>query len=292
MNAERTASGLSNEYLFHDGEAVVYVEGGTGTARSGSADLIFWRKLFEKFAPERKFYFKSRGGKTTLLRIADKVAAGRLCNVIVCLDRDFDHIMPKEPCNHILYTYGYSWENDVWSAEVVEEAFFSLCGVDRRDAVVRARIDASLAGLHRELRWIVYADMVALSRCRLAVIPRDNFRCVEPPQRGWPRVNVSYLRERVRDTNRRRTERPWRLLVRQSVVVERDLYGHLFGHFCYRMLRHLIHEYCGTPTGKDVAERFAILLSLERLSGPIRLHYEAQFGSLLEGSIGYAGALG
>lgn len=105
MNVTRTPAGLSNEHIFHSSEAVVYVEGGESsrtTVPDASTDVLFWRGLFDKFVVGHRFHFKPRCGKQTLLALADGIADGTISAVIVCLDRDHDHLRafggPQESC--------------------------------------------------------------------------------------------------------------------------------------------------------------------------------------------------
>ena len=97
----RTDSGLSNERLFYNVDAVVYLE--------GKSDLLYWQQLFSIFIPHRRFHFKPRGGKQALLPIAKMVALGTTTHVVVCLDRDHDVFSQSQiTASNVIYTSGYS----------------------------------------------------------------------------------------------------------------------------------------------------------------------------------------
>ena len=286
MILTRTPGGISNEHLFYSAEAVVYVEGGDGAAAApgGSLDVLFWRGLFDVFLTGRRFYFKPRGGKQTLLKIADGIENGTVKAAIVCLDRDHDHIQGLRTAAGILYTRGYSWENDVWLADTVEEEFYALCGVDRGSTPVRIQIDDSLRDFVGRARWAVRADALA-AVCSRAVIPRGNFRCITPPEKGWPKVDRAFLKSCVRRT---RSDVPGvsvRLPSYIRVDTLRDVYGHLLGFYCRRMLTQLLKTHCKESIRGEHAGAIAIKLAREGMLPEIRSHYQGQFATLASGSL-------
>ena len=283
MSVSRTSAGISNEHLFYGAEAIVYVEGGDTTSvyspLSASVDLLFWRGLFEYFLPGRRFHFKPRGGKSTLLQIVDQLLSGTVTAVVVCLDRDLDHIGGLRVHSAVLYTHGYSWENDVWSGEIVEEVFYTLCGVDRNQVQVREPISEALRLFARSLRWPVRAD-VTLGTCGRTVVPRHGFRCVTPPDRGWPTIDRVFLRGCTRNA---RSDTPGvvhKLPDHVQVDVFRDVYGHLLGFFCYRMLTHLVRTHCGQIINKHSANALAISTFRQHMRPEILDYYRRQFASL------------
>ena len=86
MTFIRTASGLSNLYLFVGVDAVIFLEGGdsitsedveSGKFSDCSPDIQFWRGLFDIYLPALKFDFRSVGSKSTLSRIAQEIEVER-----------------------------------------------------------------------------------------------------------------------------------------------------------------------------------------------------------------------
>lgn len=282
MNVARTPAGISNEHLFHNSEAVVYVEGGESsksTVPAASTDVLFWRGLFDRFAAGHRFHFKPRCGKQTLLKFADKVVDGTITAVIVCMDRDHDHLRGLRAASKVLYTYGYSWENDVWSIDVIEGAFYTLCGVDRNSVVVRPAISEALAQFARRMRWPVYADVLAAS-CGDSVIPRGSLKCVSPPGRGWPSIDSAFLLDCVRNARARASGVTLKLTAPLRVDVLRDVYGHLLSYFCYRMLADLLKTHSGQNIPRDFVNAIAIKLGLDLMRPDILRHHQAQFARL------------
>lgn len=284
MTPLRTPAGLSNEYLFHNSEAVVYVEGGASSKTAdptASTDVLFWRGLFDTFAVGHRFHFKPRCGKQTLLALADGIVDGTLTAVIVCMDRDHDHVLGLRQASRILYTRGYSWENDVWCADVVEEVFYTVCGVDRGSVSVRTRIEAALAQFAGCMRWVVHADVLTALRCN-SVIPRGNVKCVVPAGRGWPSIDRGFLRDCVKGTRGRMRLAGCNLRLPKGMRVEvwRDVYGHLLGYFCYRMLTTLLRPHAGQNITRAVVDAVAIRVGRELMQFAVLQHYRAQFAGL------------
>ncbi|MEL7341062.1 MAG: hypothetical protein AAGM67_11285, partial [Bacteroidota bacterium] len=86
----RTERGLSNEHLFYGVEFIVYCEGETVEGESSSLDEVFWTAVFSNNG--RAVKCKSFGGKDALVALATKVSEGEIENVVVAMDRDYDHL--------------------------------------------------------------------------------------------------------------------------------------------------------------------------------------------------------
>ena len=130
MSFTRTSSGLGNQYFFYDVDAVVFTEGGdvswtfedirNNEFNENSVDILFWKKLFQSFKSDLNLKFKAVGSKTTVSAIALEIKSKNLNTVIAAMDSEFDHVH-----NHcivhpnVLYTHGYSWENDVWDSSII-----------------------------------------------------------------------------------------------------------------------------------------------------------------------------
>lgn len=283
MNVTRTPAGISNEHLFHKSEAVVYVEGGKsfkGSVPAASTDLLFWRSLFDLFAVGHCLHFKPRCGKQELLPIADGIANGSLTAVVVCMDRDHDHVRGLRQHPRVLYTFGYSWENDVWSAEVIEEAFYMLCGVDRSGFAVRADIDRTLRHFAVRMRWPVYADVLASLHSE-STIPRGKLKCVTQ-SKGCPSIDSEFLLKCVRMARAKTHGVYLRLPEAARVELWRDVYGHVLGYFCYSILAGLVKRHCGQNTSRDTADAVAIRLNRELMRADVQHHHQQQFAELYD----------
>lgn len=137
MAFTRTTSGLSNLALFHGVDLVVYTEGGScaytfdeimsGGGSKSSVDIKFWAGVFEKNDFDKKIEFKALGSKSSADKICRKIVGDGLSNVVVTRDSDLDDFLGgKFESPFILYTRGYSWENDVYDKDLIEKQIESL----------------------------------------------------------------------------------------------------------------------------------------------------------------------
>jgi len=120
----RTVSGITNSHLFNSKRITVYTEGKLLKSKNinseYSPDLRFWESVFDSFSDRSDFKFKCVGTKRNLIEIANKIVENGARNALVTMDRDHDDYRGKllnSP--YVLYTYGYSWENDVFGVESV-----------------------------------------------------------------------------------------------------------------------------------------------------------------------------
>ena len=101
-----SSSAINTVNKFHRIENIVYVE--------GQDDLVFWDKVFSYYKFP-SFKIKIAGGKTELTSIIKSILKNEV-TIIVAIDSDYTCIFGYRK-NHpqILYTYGYSIENSIFS---------------------------------------------------------------------------------------------------------------------------------------------------------------------------------
>lgn len=127
MSFTRTNSGVSNLPLFYDADIIIYTEGGSksfsieeveqGQFNKSSTDIKFWSGIFENSNFDKKVYFRALGSKSASKSLCEKILSGEIRNTVVTRDRDLDGLCPNSELfdsPFILYTQGYSWENDVY----------------------------------------------------------------------------------------------------------------------------------------------------------------------------------
>ena len=160
MSFTRTSSGLSNLHLFYDSDLIVYTEGGTqtftlediqkGSYSRNSVDIKFWKHVFEINGFEKKVSFRAIGSKTASKSICEKIISGEIHNIIVAKDRDLDEYvdsMFNSP--FILYTKGYSWENDVFVKDLTYEQINSMLLTAETPEEVNSIIDKAFNDFKR-----------------------------------------------------------------------------------------------------------------------------------------------
>lgn len=152
----RTNSGLSNRALFTGASYTLYVEGGGGLPGAGSSDVVFWGDLTRTIRNDLKVTVIAFGGKPELEKMADKIRSGTVTNTLVALDSDFDEFL-GDRIDHscILYTYGYSWENDAFCPELFNECLRRILKIDGElPEVVSLAQNRMLEILQYLLPWI------------------------------------------------------------------------------------------------------------------------------------------
>lgn len=101
---------------FLNKDIVVFIEGNADSKMS--IDIAFWQTIFKTFCP-KKAEIIQRGGKTHLLHILQE-SEGKNKNVFVAIDRDLEDIHKKiGKFSNLIYTYGYSYENDLYSLNLI-----------------------------------------------------------------------------------------------------------------------------------------------------------------------------
>lgn len=149
----RSDSGLTNRALFTGTDYTLYVEGGGGVAGAGSSDVIFWGDTVRALRPELRVTVVAYGGKPELETMAEKVRKQEIKNTIVALDSDFDEILDERKDHpNILYTYGYSWENDAFCGERLGA---TLCRLLKVENVSVAQLDSIKEGIDDILRRLI-----------------------------------------------------------------------------------------------------------------------------------------
>lgn len=184
MAFTRTPSGLSNQHRFYGVDAVVFLEGGkesytkqevlAGQFKSNTLDIKFWQKLFGFYKPDKKYQFRSIGSKKTVNEIAELVVQG-VKNVYVAMDRDHDRLKNKlKDGPGLFYSFGYSWENDVWDAEIIEEVFYAFIPVCQTTIKVKNDINEIYQQFLKDARWLVYADILLIYKEKTGLFPRGS----------------------------------------------------------------------------------------------------------------------
>lgn len=293
MSFTRTASGLSNQYLFYSVDVIVYVEGGSsynynevlaGAGDEQSEDVAFWQSIFSTFSSTKKYKFKSVGSKYTVNQIADDVIQNKVSNVYVAMDRDFENTKGTLKISRgVFYTHGYSWENDVWQKEVIKATFFQLCPICQTAVDPETEIQASFEYFSKEMRWIIYADFLL----NLHNIGFEDFRkkpesIIDIGTNSKPKINRVRVRRLIKKSKANKT---CQLMAGKKIHLNaiKDCNGHVFDAYSYRLLIYLLKTLCHDmpPLAKIYARTIAINNLLSEIRGgklpDIYNHYNHQF---------------
>lgn len=123
MSFTRSPSGIRNSALFFGTDRTVYVEG-TGD------DQKFWQNVFAVFYNgPLQFHFKSVGPRSAVLPYVEGIASNTISNVIAIVDSDYEGLrFSKFSIPNIIYSFGYSFENDLFTLKQAVRLLSQLSG--------------------------------------------------------------------------------------------------------------------------------------------------------------------
>lgn len=129
MLFSRSSHGLSNMHLFYGVDVMVYIE---GENCSKKYDTKFYEIIFNKLLgiDSKKFKISPLGNCHNVEKRYHEILSEKISNSICVLDRDYKFIKesPIYNPNLLKFTYGYSWENDFWSDNIIHKVLETLSG--------------------------------------------------------------------------------------------------------------------------------------------------------------------
>lgn len=138
---------LNVKSAFYRASAMVYVE--------GDDDVLFWHEVFSK-VPGSDVEIESAGGSDQVDQYINLISSGRL-NAIAARDLDFlGHLQRTSSDPRVLYTFGYSIENSLYTADSIAGLVRLWCKSPRANAVECA---SWLNDVARELLPLVQLDL-------------------------------------------------------------------------------------------------------------------------------------
>lgn len=283
MAFKRTKYGIANQNLFHNVDFVVFVEGGSKSFskeevendnyNNESDDVIFWERIFRKYKTNVSLKFKAVGSKSTALKIAEDIAVNNISTAYVAMDKEFDDILGKEiDSNKILYTYGYSWENDALSKELLKELLEDLTA----KSVEKSLIFDPYEKFIKELKLSVYADGYQFSKSD-SFFPRQGYlRCVKCDLKSEPKLKKDEIDLLLNQKNLNKSTL-YSFGNRNSIVTEKYCYGHLLADFCWHLISYLLKTvYKLKPVDKRIINRLILNKYINFLSPDLDNYYRRQ----------------
>lgn len=295
MTFRRTSTGLSNLHLFIDAEAVVFLEGGMSITReevehgkftSRSSDIRYWQTLFMHYMPKRKLQFRSVGSKEIVKSIARDIKNGSINNVVAVMDRDYDNLSNSIiDSENIIYTYGYSWENDCWSEKTITDAVISLTGLcSTKVKDVESEVCGLFKRFRHQIKQAVKADSLMIQNGCFFFDREKPARYIHVQSDGKPEACASQLKQSFSDS-RTRVGSP---IFRKAELAHNPIYdcfGHLFAYFSYRVLYYLLKSVYKLPV---VAKKYATTVIVDKYVSAfsagvfpnLKAHYDQSFGRI------------
>jgi hypothetical protein len=243
----RTKSGISNLHLFLNCEYVVFVEGGesisyediqSNKVSQTSIDALFWKKLFQIFDVRQSVAFRAVGSKATLKAIADDVKNNKVENTIVAMDSDSDKYLKQDiVSSRVLYTYGYSWENDAYHPTALLSVFTTWQTNAELELKAKDWIYSAYENLEKDLKRLVTLDVLLASYGQI-LIPRNSGHDLIYMKNGNPYLNRARIKQILQEKNMNKQNK-YKRLVKFETVPLRDCYGKIIGAFGFVILQEL-----------------------------------------------------
>lgn len=212
MTFERTPFGQTNRAIFLGVDYVCYVEGAEHTDRGD--DITFWSAIFSTTRPDLKVKIIPRGGKPVLESLAKDIVEKGIGKSLVAMDADYSRFFGNLIDDHrALYTYGYSWENDVCD---INNLVFSAVNLSKTQAL-RPEAETALRKIVSDFDkiffWIMAADIIGLSR-KTSVIPRDKpGRLIEKTHDGTPALRRDQAFALMQQAKLNKTQHTYRTII-------------------------------------------------------------------------------
>ncbi|WP_213733627.1 DUF4435 domain-containing protein [Citrobacter europaeus] len=171
MSFSRTPSGLTNMATFCSADFIVFTEGGSGSftaeeALDGnfntmSVDIKFWSTVFNKYGFNKRLHFRALGSKTSAEELALKAERSEVSNILVVRDSDLDDFLQRKiDSPFVLYTYGYSWENDTWHKDSIISQIECFNMSTALPENCRESIDKSFSALDKYARRLLLLELI------------------------------------------------------------------------------------------------------------------------------------
>lgn len=283
----RTNSGLNNQHLFFNVDYILFLEGGSNSYNklevyankynSETEDIIFWRNIFGEFVKDKKIKFKSIGSKKTIKEIASDIISGEIKTIILAMDNEFDEILNKR-IEHpqIYYTYGYSWENDVWNENVISYVIEEITAIKMEND----DITLNFQQFTENIKVAVNADGYFFEKGN-SFFPRPSgyLFCVDCKPVDLPLIKIVDIKARL-NTKGIDESIANEFGDKHSIETLKFCYGHLLADYSCQLIMHYIkkrHSLQSIP--KDIIYRIGINKYFQKSfkGGEIYEYYLNQF---------------
>ncbi|ALQ52083.1 DUF4435 domain-containing protein [Nitrosomonas ureae] len=167
----RTESGVTNYKLFYGVDLVVFTEGGNksysfeeiceGKSNCESIDIKFWNVILTYYLKHYKFHFKAVGSKETARKICNLIVSNKIKNTLVTIDSDLDDFFGSKFISPaIIYTRGYSWENDVFCDLLIKKQISSFLLTPYMSSEIENEIDSHFEIFYRHASRLLKLELI------------------------------------------------------------------------------------------------------------------------------------
>lgn len=160
------------------------------------------------------------------------------------MDRDYDELHSQMILDRrVIYTWGYSYENDIFCRQQLKKLFFDICAVCPSTNDVYNLIDDWFSQFIKDVRWPHIADAyVVKARKRGLERERSKRYLKSNAYDADPAFDRDKLHAEVARFLKERSER-YCGLTRNEFFNERQCIGHILSSFAFRILTRLHSMY-------------------------------------------------
>lgn len=223
--------------MFYGANYTCYVEGGAND-HSRSPDAIFWSNILGLFRPDLKFVMLPRGGKPEVEALARQIVSENIQNAVAAIDTDYD-----EPLNErildarVLYTFGYSWENDALDKIFLHSIVAALARLNFLSDDQANHLSLGLSRLEKFASRLIVADFIALTRGSSIIPRKSSGRIIKAcKEHGFPYADRNQIISIIKESKKK---------FRNSNVVKTtsfpDGLRHMVGHCYFYAITIIIH---------------------------------------------------
>ena len=266
MTLRRKARALSVQAKFHRVDLMVLTEGGSSEVAEVDSlylhkreivnDTIFWRIVFEKFGFPNSVHYKAMGSKAHLKTYANEIISENINNLCVAMDTDLDDLNgEKIDAVGILYTYGYSWENDVYSKASLKSYLMDMLIEYADHSSALTEIDRLVDNFIMVARDIMVEEYKfrKLGIKFITNLSSERFTRIDSTGVYLNLEEISKERKIIKEQI---SQKKWESIDEPSASrIERFIYGKLVEHFYFLLTQYLEKKFL-TVKGKRHKEYF------------------------------------
>lgn len=276
---ERSPYGVQNRAIFLRVKYVIYAEGDPEGEANQSPDRAFWTRMIKLFRPDLAFTILVKGGKSQVLQFASYIVANNISGTAVVLDRDYDDLCGTMIADkRVMYTFGYSWENDIVCSKVctglIRHILFASAA--RRTSKTLATHNEIV----RKFFWLSIADQIGICNNH-GIVSRKGYRKhVSADAQG----NVCCVMDHTTPISELRAKHGRAL---KKAVIDTNIHRRLFGKlYLYILLLVLRRDVVPTKRRFTDDEFFSTIFSVfnqistRDIQRDVRVHYKQALAGL------------
>lgn len=227
----------------------------------------------------------AKGSKQNIISLIDQAGANIIDNVFYAMDRDYDDLLNKIiDRQNVYYTFGYSFENDIYCKDNLALLFENICPVFGKTDTILEDVQSATAQFVRDVWWAHLADLAGVTVAR-AVIDRKS------PQKYFgahtyganPKVMKSMLSSDVYRANAGSARERVRNLPLTYNHLPRYAVGHFYSAFVFKLMTYLqkLHSNTSKLT-KDAVTASGVLALCNHFLGARDSDIKSYYSNMME----------